>query len=630
MVGRSMVYASLLLVLCGDIIIIDIIGGAQYDNCTDGNTDWIQDGYCDDYNNNKEDCDYDGGDCCECTCMNGLNVYCGEGGFFCRDPNSDCIDPRIEMLSNCTDGTIPVIQDGYCDDDNNNEECGYDGGDCCECTCISGLYYECGEDGFFCRDPNSDCVDPRVEMYPNCINGTIPDIQDGYCDDDNNNEECGYDGGDCCECICTYDHLCGVNGFSCLDPEVADLEAYVCAQLPPSNASCPTPPRREWVVGDTAQARALVEAVQCPGGSFNVTWKGEVILDETIYVTDGTVLNVTNGDVNSSIVGDGKTRLFAVVNASLYLSNVVLSNGNAIFGGAIAASRSTLTLESVNFDGNKAIQGGGALSLSDGAIVSVSKEAVFVNNAASNGGAVYVTGGSNVLCSGKTKFSENNATSREGGAIYAIDGSSLVWTSASQFLNNNAETSGGALAMYRGSSATWNAESSFSNNSAGWDGGALCLVSDSSATWNAESSFSNNSAHWNGGALFLIYDSSATWNAESSFSNNRADINGGALYLSDDSSNATWNAESSFSNNNAHCTCWATAVPHGMQNHLFLLIGLYLMEAQCTPLKRTFCGMTVHCSLAISLRKMGGRSLSKMAQWQSGLNKPISPPTLLS
>ncbi|CAN0431193.1 unnamed protein product, partial [Ectocarpus sp. 12 AP-2014] len=25
--------------------------------------------------------------------------------------------------------------DGWCDQDNNNEICGYDGGDCCECTC---------------------------------------------------------------------------------------------------------------------------------------------------------------------------------------------------------------------------------------------------------------------------------------------------------------------------------------------------------------------------------------------------------------------------------------------------------------------------------------------------------------
>ena len=267
-----MVYAaSLLLLLCGDIIILDIIG-AQYDDCRNGMIHWKQDGYCD-TENNDESCGYDGGDCCECTCINRLDHDCGENGFFCRDPNSDCVDPRIERYPNCTDGHINYIQDGWCDDDNNNETCGYDGGDCCECTCINGLDYYCGETDFFCQDPNSDCIDPLIEMYSNCTNGTI--------------------------------------------------EPYICTQMPPTYASCPAAPQHEWVVGNTTQARALSDAVRCPGGSFHVTWIGKVILNETIYVTDGTVLNVTNGDANSSIIGEGKTRLFTVVNASLSLVTVM-------------------------------------------------------------------------------------------------------------------------------------------------------------------------------------------------------------------------------------------------------------------------------------------------------------------
>ena len=45
-----------------------------------------------------------------------------------------------------------------------------------------------------------------------CINGIIGYIGDGYCDDENNNAGCHFDGGDCCgvnvntqycnECIC--------------------------------------------------------------------------------------------------------------------------------------------------------------------------------------------------------------------------------------------------------------------------------------------------------------------------------------------------------------------------------------------------------------------------------------------
>ncbi len=36
---------------------------------------------------------------------------------------------------------------------------GYDGGDCCSCTCAAGDYHECGEAGFDCIDPEAPCVD---------------------------------------------------------------------------------------------------------------------------------------------------------------------------------------------------------------------------------------------------------------------------------------------------------------------------------------------------------------------------------------------------------------------------------------------------------------------------------------
>ena len=48
-----------------------------------GNTDWVGDGWCDDYNNIAE-CNYDDGDCCEATCMGDL---CGVAPFVCVDPS---------------------------------------------------------------------------------------------------------------------------------------------------------------------------------------------------------------------------------------------------------------------------------------------------------------------------------------------------------------------------------------------------------------------------------------------------------------------------------------------------------------------------------------------------------------
>ena len=92
---------------------------------------------------------------------------------------------------------------------------GYDGGDCCECTCVSTESYECGaghHDGYSCIDPSAECVDvddgptnPEDEDYPDSpmthgqsyshsMNslGCIPGyISDGYCDEVNNNDNCG-------------------------------------------------------------------------------------------------------------------------------------------------------------------------------------------------------------------------------------------------------------------------------------------------------------------------------------------------------------------------------------------------------------------------------------------------------
>ena len=52
-----------------------------------------------------------------------------------------------------------------------------------------------------------------------CIDSFIGDL---WCDPQNNNEECTYDGGDCCENTC-FDYTnatnyCGIDGYNCLDP----------------------------------------------------------------------------------------------------------------------------------------------------------------------------------------------------------------------------------------------------------------------------------------------------------------------------------------------------------------------------------------------------------------------------
>ena len=54
---------------------------------------------------NTPECNYDGGDCCSCTCEDTPNQECGRwGGFACIDPSAACVDDddiTVDMLDVC-------------------------------------------------------------------------------------------------------------------------------------------------------------------------------------------------------------------------------------------------------------------------------------------------------------------------------------------------------------------------------------------------------------------------------------------------------------------------------------------------------------------------------------------------
>lgn len=87
---------------------------------------------------------------------------------------------RVDDKSNTVTGTCRESwsRDGYCDPVNNNEICGWDGGDCCSSTCSCGNTCYNGEDGgcgsfaggageYHCLDPSSDEANILIS-----VNGT--------------------------------------------------------------------------------------------------------------------------------------------------------------------------------------------------------------------------------------------------------------------------------------------------------------------------------------------------------------------------------------------------------------------------------------------------------------------------
>jgi len=158
--------------------------------------EWIGDNYCDDECNN-DDNDFDGGDCCQDEAAEGWNQYCND--CLCLE-----MPETTEGPAECPD---EWIGDNYCDDVCNNDDNDFDGGDCCQDEAAEGWNHYC-----------NDCL--CLEM-PETTEGPIecPDewIGDNYCDDQCNNDDNDFDGGDCCQEEPNDDWTAYCNTCECLE-----------------------------------------------------------------------------------------------------------------------------------------------------------------------------------------------------------------------------------------------------------------------------------------------------------------------------------------------------------------------------------------------------------------------------
>ena len=93
-------------------------------------------------------------------CSNNCGKYDNSLGWICCD-TSCCFGPAPAPSPSPPSPSPPTscpsnyIGDGYCDSECNNQANGYDGGDCCSSTCVSGEY-QCGSNGYNCYDCSQD------------------------------------------------------------------------------------------------------------------------------------------------------------------------------------------------------------------------------------------------------------------------------------------------------------------------------------------------------------------------------------------------------------------------------------------------------------------------------------------
>lgn len=391
----------------------------------------------------------------------------------------------------------------------------------------------------------------------------------------------------------TYFMFSDMEVLNCLDPEAADREVlYDCGEAPVSPPRCLGDHENPLLVTDSADVDILAETVYCTGGEFEVEWRGHVVVDQGIVVPDGTVLNLTGVGSNATIDGSGMSRLFTVMNASLHVVDMTMTNGSSVSGGAIYASGSTLTFHRTTFAGNTAFRNGGALLISDGSNVSFLDTNFSANKAFANGGVLYLANASLAVWVGRSIFHDNNAVG-DGGALHVSESSNASWVGATIFSGNSATYgSGGAVHVTSGMLSS-TGETDFMKNIAVKNGGAVYIGPESNALFSGGTKAYGNIAS-RGGALYVETNSNA-WlegttvtfsgnvadgstatrllssnhfynsahggavcvedkgrvfiTAKTSFRSNMANVDGGAMYVSN--GEVFWGADTLFFNNTA-------------------------------------------------------------------------------
>ena len=274
---------------------------------------------------------------------------------------------------------------------------------------------------------------------------------------------------------------------------------------------------------------------------------GVVELNDDYTFSDADTSSVgTDGiSIDKSITIDGqghtlnasdKSAIFKITNnAHVILKNIIFTNGNASNGGAIYADAgSSFEIINCTFSNNFASNNGGAIFIASDSLTSNSiiSDSIFINNVASNGGAIYDTASTlNITLS---DFSYNRATGT-GGSMF-IGGA--VNIKRSTFSHENASAGGSLYLMSNVESYSTIENSTFQNCYSIGDGGACYISSDNTVVKNTK--FTDNVAGDDGGALYwqgsngMMYNITCTNNNGISIDkgiNDTSSTRGGAICL---------------------------------------------------------------------------------------------------
>merc|ERR1712038_1230529 len=176
---------------------------------------------------------------------------------------------------------------------------------------------------------------PPPPPPPNDACGSPQWFGDNYCDDENNNEECGWDGGDCCGDNVNTQYC---SACECLDPNGGG-DATTAAPAPPPTASgeCADMPsfmqNADRIVGGEAAPSMIPWQVALMSGSFQFC--GGTILDSCTILTaahrtPSTSHKIRAGSINKQTVVQERSIAYVVNNPDKPYQSSTLNNDWAI------------------------------------------------------------------------------------------------------------------------------------------------------------------------------------------------------------------------------------------------------------------------------------------------------------
>ena len=274
----------------------------------------------------------------------------------------------------------------------------------------------------------------------------------------------------------------------------------------------------------------IAKAIELAGDGYTIhIADGNYVNDKTLSISKSLTLE---GSANTVIEGNASKIMEVTADATVVLTNLSFTNGNAALVGAIS-NEGKLTISNSNFYSNKATGNSGTIITNKNKLnINNSK---FYQNSAGKG--VVNNQNDALLVIDNSEFYNNDMTSFSNsyGIVYTTSANATI---SNTVFRNNAVKYGGAIYATKSSDATIGIvniiNSTFEGNSANTGQGGALFVSGGECIIK-ESMFINNKANpgkfsgGQGGAIYTSLNGNVSV-ADSVFKNNQAKL-GAALYL---------------------------------------------------------------------------------------------------